>query len=133
MEFCRNDQWGTVCDDSWDSVDAGIVCRQLGFSFEGARAISGAFFGQGSGPILLDEVRCFGTESRLADCPANSFHNCMHDEDAGVRCTSGIIYIYMCFSSWGVSKSECACMSIHFDLSLGLVGRICHLLEYPSL
>ena len=88
VEVCNNNVWGTVCDDSWSTADANVACRQLGFSDTGAVALTGAAVPDGTGQIWLDDLRCSGRETRLIDCPASPLgqHNCVHNEDAGVRC-----------------------------------------------
>ena len=54
----------------------------------GAVAYGSAYFGFGSGPIVLDNVACTGNESSLFDCVYSPTHNCVHFEDAGVSCGS---------------------------------------------
>ena len=75
-----------MCDDLWSTVDAQVACQQLGYA-AGVTVYTSAHFGQGSGPILLDNLACSGSESRLVDCTYdNNTADCSHSEDAGVRC-----------------------------------------------
>uniref|UniRef100_A0A3P8QKF0 SRCR domain-containing protein n=1 Tax=Astatotilapia calliptera TaxID=8154 RepID=A0A3P8QKF0_ASTCA len=88
VEIFHSGQWGTVlCDDSWDLNDAKVVCRQLGCG-SARSALQNAAFGQGSGPIWLDDVYCFGNEPSITDCRHNGLgvHNCGHNEDASIIC-----------------------------------------------
>ena len=75
-----------MCDDFWDDNDATVICKQLGYSGGYARVF--AYFGEGSGLILLDNVNCNGGESSLFECYYNTFgeHDCGHNEDAGAIC-----------------------------------------------
>ncbi|XP_072179728.1 uncharacterized protein [Diadema setosum] len=87
VEVLVDYQWGTVCDDLWDLNDASVICRMLGFS-GASSALQSAYFGQGSGPIWMDNVQCSGSESDINQCPHNGFNwnDCSHSEDAGVIC-----------------------------------------------
>ena len=59
--------------------------------YEGAVcAVKRARFGAAeiSVPILMDGMRCRGSEKALDHCPFNGWgnHDCSHGEDAGVIC-----------------------------------------------
>ena len=66
------------------------MCRQLGFS-DAVSAPRKAHYGQGTGPIWLDDVSCLGTEPDLFTCRHRGIGNddCRHREDASAEC-SGI-------------------------------------------
>ena len=54
-------------------------------------ALTHAYYGQGTGPIQLDNVQCSGNEETLLQCSHRTFHNCGHNADAGVRCPGKIL------------------------------------------
>ena len=64
-----------------------MVCRQLGCGMA-LSAPGNARFGEGTGPIWLDDLQCRGNEASLTDCSHRGLgnHSCAHRQDAGVIC-----------------------------------------------
>jgi deleted-in-malignant-brain-tumors protein 1 len=88
VEVFHDGEWGTVCDDLFEDVDAGVVCSSLGFGSVGR--VSDRSFGSGSGRIWLDNVNCSGGEAWVGDCRHNAWgeNNCGHGEDVSVVCAT---------------------------------------------
>ena len=92
LEMYYAGQWGTICDDYWTLEDADVACRQLEYpGLSDGTIYRRAHFGQGEGPIHLDDVLCRGNETTLISCPrhrdiAVGTSNCRHSEDVGLRC-----------------------------------------------
>ncbi|RXN27766.1 neurotrypsin-like protein [Labeo rohita] len=121
LEVYHSGEWGTVCDDNWTGRHAQVVCRQLGYRGRAEVAPEGTY-GEGTGLILLDEVKCEGGESSLLDCAHSEWgqHDCSHSEDVGIRCeregqnneipevapVKVTLFLFPLFNSSGVSKAR---------------------------
>ncbi|XP_037088482.1 scavenger receptor cysteine-rich type 1 protein M130-like [Pollicipes pollicipes] len=89
-------QWGHVCDDGWDDVDAGVFCRSLGFKYIMPLGFSAGTFAccstHGYGGVLkfhMDDVACGGSENHLMACSYGGWdqHNCGSSEVSSVTCS----------------------------------------------
>ena len=71
-------------------------------------AVSYAGFGRGTGQILLDDLRCTGTESSLLSCSHSGIGvtYCSHSNDAGVVCPTCKLHVY-------TSALRCNCNSVY--------------------
>ena len=75
----------------WDEFDryfdTGICPEEACGAVTDEGVFREAYFGQGAGEIVLDNVQCNGNEWGLLECPRNEGeHNCRPFEAAGMRC-----------------------------------------------
>ncbi|KAL5022249.1 hypothetical protein ScPMuIL_001404 [Solemya velum] len=90
VEIRFHGKYGTICGNKFDKAAARVVCRMLGFDFDGGVEVhNSTTFGQGRlQEIWLDEIVCNGSEQRIEDCKHGRWgtHDCEHDQDVGVSC-----------------------------------------------
>ena len=72
VEVCYSNAWGTLCDNGFGQVEAEVVCRQLdsqfGYLHGSSTPYREAHFGEGVGPIFIDNLACEGAEANLTQC-----------------------------------------------------------------
>ncbi|XP_025101965.1 deleted in malignant brain tumors 1 protein-like isoform X2 [Pomacea canaliculata] len=88
LEILYRGEWSTVCHDGFGIQEARVACRMLGFSSSRATVVASGAYGAGAGRILLDDVKCHGTENSLAECRHMTYYSsdCSHRRDVGVIC-----------------------------------------------
>ena len=64
-------------------------CKGIPKLVTGAAARCCAHYGQGSGSILIGQVSCAGSESRITDCSHSMSNSSEHNYDVGVQCLPG--------------------------------------------
>ncbi|XP_041066873.1 deleted in malignant brain tumors 1 protein-like [Carcharodon carcharias] len=90
VEILHRGKWGTVYDNIWDLKDAAVVCRELGCGTALSAPLS-AHFGEGSGPVVMHNVRCSGNEATLRECRSyywdDHSSSLSHKKDASAVCS----------------------------------------------
>ncbi|XP_025102816.1 uncharacterized protein LOC112569287 isoform X2 [Pomacea canaliculata] len=91
LEILANGFWSTVCDDDFGKEEAQVACRMLGYRSLEAVFVGSSVYGAGQGSIILDDLRCSGTEASLTQCIHSGLytHDCNPSEDIGVICSNG--------------------------------------------
>mgnify|MGYP001794910297 CR=1 FL=1 len=89
VEVKFDGKWGTVCNDSWDILDADVVCRMLGY-VAAVQVMSFPPRKQRGRKIWIESINCTGEENSLVWCPHRGWgeHKCSNLEDAGVVCSN---------------------------------------------
>lgn len=86
LEMYKGGKWGTVCDEEFNHVSAGVACRQMGFS-------NGYLMGNcvlnnpsSTDNVLMSKVKCSGGEKTIQDCDHVQGKTCSHAQDVSISC-----------------------------------------------
>ncbi|XP_052084656.1 neurotrypsin-like [Mytilus californianus] len=110
LEVYYNYQWGTVCSDHFDIVEARVACKQLGYSTD-AIEIYKPVGASSNTKIWMDDVRCTSYKTRLEACSRRSWgsHDCSHFQDIGIKCFGKYVVSgnWGQWTAWGMCSFSC--------------------------
>ncbi|GCC17057.1 hypothetical protein chiPu_0020467 [Chiloscyllium punctatum] len=140
VEIHYKGQWGTVRGVNWDLRDATVVCRELdcGTAISAPR---GSHFGPGTGPVVIGNFWCNGTEHALLDCTSWKLkrYNKPHNDDAGVICSEQVMLVpqnsecfgrlevqfdhtwkTVCGLDWDLKNANVVCAQLHCGVAVSV-------------
>uniref|UniRef100_A0A5F9DG96 Lysyl oxidase homolog n=1 Tax=Oryctolagus cuniculus TaxID=9986 RepID=A0A5F9DG96_RABIT len=83
-------RWGLICGDDWGTLEAMVVCRQLGLGYANHGLQETWYWDSGNiTEVVMSGVRCTGTELSLDQCAHHSTH--ISCKRPGTRFTAGVI------------------------------------------
>ena len=84
VEILNNGEWGLICANGWDTVNAIVVCQEQKL---GSNATATKIAYNQTETLWLSGVECMGNESQLSFCPHNGI-GVVEDCEfvAGVEC-----------------------------------------------
>ena len=131
VEIRINNTWAQICANLWNSNDALVVCRYLGFNTNQQVPI-GDRFGVGSSGYWLTEMRCGGQENDLNQCHYSRYNSdgpsttCDVNYPANVQCLGKNVTVHYDDSiEFAVDLNSCGPLPevtggyINYDASTG--------------
>ncbi|XP_053388862.1 uncharacterized protein LOC128551929 [Mercenaria mercenaria] len=91
VEVYFEDRWGTLCDEFFDDNAASVICRMLGYNPKFAKGYGRSRYGGGVGDIIVDSLRCSGSETDISECKSKQWGShtlCNRNETASVKCAT---------------------------------------------
>ncbi|XP_072427949.1 scavenger receptor cysteine-rich type 1 protein M130-like, partial [Chiloscyllium punctatum] len=133
VEVYYRGTWGRVTDTQWNFKDAAVVCRQLNCG-SAINIYNHSKFGKGTGPALINNARCSGSEPFLWNCSFTQMQELPVADDVGVVCAdhiqirlvdggsrcAGRVELYfngtwgtVCDDSWDLADAQVVCNQLN--------------------
>ncbi|XP_043557570.1 deleted in malignant brain tumors 1 protein-like [Chiloscyllium plagiosum] len=132
VEVYDGGTWGRVTDTQWNFNDADVVCRQLNCG-SAINIYNHSKFGKGTGPSLINNVKCNGNEPFLWNCSFTQMEELSIADGVGVVCSdhiqirlvdggsrcAGRVELYsngtwgtVCDDSWDLEDAQVVCQHL---------------------